>query len=104
MSQLKIIFKRLKNPSVVTSIVSQIVTILMLVNVDVDHTMVTTLVTAVCGTLTLLGIMSNPDTVTKGYKDDIKLCNNCKSVAPQIKVGKNMVCEECGNVTPILKK
>ena len=104
MSQLKTILRRLKNPSVVTSVVAQILTILMLVNVEVDHTLITTLVTAVCGTLSLMGIMSNPDTKNKGYIDDIQMCEHCNEKTSHVKVGNNLICEKCGKINPITKK
>lgn len=98
MNQLKNILARLKNPSVVISIVSQIVSILLLLNVHVDQSAVSAVVAAVCSVLVLLGIMSNPDTQNKGYGDDMYECSGCHEVTAHVRVGENFVCPKCGCV------
>lgn len=97
MEQIKIILQRLKNPSVIMSIVSQIITILVLLNVNVDKQAVTGVVTAICTILVLLGILSNPDTNTKGYGDDMIQCDHCNKLTKHVLVNGKMVCSECGN-------
>lgn len=98
MEQLKVMLKRLKNPSVIISIVSQIATILTLLNVSINIDAMTQVIVAVCSVLVLLGIMSDPKTENKGYGDDLEMCNNCNKLSPHVKVGENMVCSECGNI------
>ena len=70
MIDLKTILKRLKNPSVLISIASEIVVIFMLFNVGIDVNVVSGTLTAISSILVLLGILSNPDTVNKGYGED----------------------------------
>ncbi|MEG2073954.1 MAG: hypothetical protein RRY54_04235 [Angelakisella sp.] len=98
MNQLKNILARLKNPSVVISIASQIISVLLLLNVNVDRGIITAVITAACSVLVLLGIMSNPDTVTKGYGDDMHECANCHQMTPHLRVGDSLVCSKCGTV------
>ena len=95
-AQLKLILRRLKNPSVVISIGSQIVSILLLFNIDLDRNLVVTAITGICTVLTLLGIMSNPDTEKNGYGDDIEFCENCQQETRHVRVGDSMVCTHCG--------
>lgn len=92
------ILERLKHPSVVLSIVSQVVAILLLLNVNVDQTIVTGVVTAICSILVFMGIMSNPTTKNKWYGDDTLYCENCQKDSPHIPVGNSMVCTTCGAV------
>lgn len=94
--QWNIIIRRLKNPSVVLSIVSQIVTVLVLVKAPVNSELVTGIAAAVCSVLTLLGIMSDPDTKTKGYGDDIRFCAQCQKNTQHTVINEKMVCRHCG--------
>ena len=70
MIDLKTILKRLKNPSVLISIASEIVVIFMLFNVGIGVNVVSGTLTAISSILVLLGILSNPDTENKGYGED----------------------------------
>lgn len=92
------ILERLKHPSVVLSIASQVVTILLLLNISVDQTAVTGIVTAACSILVFMGIMSNPTTKNKWYGDDTLYCENCQNNTPHIPVAGNMTCAYCGTV------
>ena len=85
--QLKVMLSRLKNPSVVLSIASQIIAILMLLNVHVDEGIVT-------------GIMSNPESTKKGYGDDIYKCPNCNCDCEYVEVNGKLVCKKCGTEKP----
>lgn len=98
MNQLKIVISRLKTPSVVISIASQVISVLVLLNINVDRGVITAVVTAGCSVLVLLGIMSNPDTVNKGYADDLYECSNCHEITAHVRVGDNLVCPNCGTV------
>ena len=97
MAQLKEILKRLKNPSTVLSLVSEIIVILILFKVNVNVDIVTGVVTACCSILVLLGIMSNPTTSNKGYADDIFYCKNCKENTCHTVIDNNLYCCKCGN-------
>lgn len=92
------ILERLKHPSVVLSIASQMVTILLLLNISIDQTAVTGIVTAVCSILVFMGIMSNPTTKNKWYGDDDLYCENCQKNSPHIPVADSMVCSSCGAI------
>lgn len=96
MDEWKKILSRLKNPSVVLSIFAQIITILSLLNVNVDLTIAKGILTAVCSILVLLGIMSNPTTENKGYGDDMLLCSHCNKKSPHVLICGEMICTECG--------
>lgn len=97
MKQLELVLNRLKNPSVILSIVSEIVTILVLLNVSVNANLITGIVTSVCSILVLLGILSNPTTKNKGYGDDIIECENCNKCTQHTLINGKMICSECGN-------
>ncbi|MEG0873908.1 MAG: phage holin [Clostridiales bacterium] len=99
MQQLKIILSRLKNPSVVISIASQILTVLLLFHVKIgilDMNILTGTITAISSILVLLGITSDPTTKNKGYKDDILICANCQRKTIHRQINDKMVCEKCG--------
>lgn len=96
MNQLKLILSRLKNPSVILSILSEVITILMLLNVNVNIDLVTGIVTAVCSILVLLGILSNPTAQNRGYGDDVMRCENCGKDSLHVQVNGKMVCIDCG--------
>ncbi len=89
------ILERLRQPSVVLSIASQIVTILLLLNVNVDQNIVTGVVTAVCSILVFMGIMSNPTTQNKWYGDDTLYCKNCQKNTAHLSVADKMICSTC---------
>ncbi|MEG2420617.1 MAG: phage holin [Oscillospiraceae bacterium] len=97
MLQVKAMLTRLKNPAVILSIVSQVVTLLVLFKVQVDMTLVGGAVTAVCSILVLLGIMSDPTTKRKGYGDDMAQCPSCGVVGPHLVTGDTLTCKNCGS-------
>ncbi len=96
MLYLKSILKRLKNPSVLISIGSQIVTILLLFNIQVDVDLITGVIAAACSIFVLLGILSDPNTQNKGYPDDVFQCSHCNKPTEHVVVNGQMVCRECG--------
>ena len=91
-----IILNRLKQPSVVLSLVSQITTLLLLFGFQIDPQQLMTFATIVCSILVTLGIMSNPDSNHKGYGDDILICPNCNKPTLHVAVKGKMVCKTCG--------
>jgi uncharacterized membrane protein len=99
MKQLKVFLGRLRNPSVILSIASQVITILLLFNVNVDRDIIFGVITASCTILTLLGIMSNPSTETQGYTDDIYICEHCNKETVHVMVNGQLVCTECGTAS-----
>lgn len=98
MEQIKLFAKRLKNPTVVLSILSQVFMIFSLLNVSVDENMITGVITASLSILVTLGIMSNPDTATKTYGDDFMYCETCNKRTHHVVVGDKILCEECNQV------
>lgn len=96
MEQIKNILKRLKNPSVVISIVSQVAAILALLNVSVNVDVVTQVVVGISSILVLLGIVSDPTTENKGYGDDMKHCSQCGKMTSHLKVAGKLSCSQCG--------
>ena len=98
MVQLKLILLRLKNPSVILSIISQVTALLLLFHIKLDESIVIGVATAVCSILTTLGILSNPSSKNKGYGDDIYVCKNCGRKSVHVFVKGQMVCCDCGCV------
>ncbi|MEG2988824.1 MAG: phage holin [Oscillospiraceae bacterium] len=96
MTQLKTMLLRLKSPTVLLSIVSQVVTLLVLFKVQVDMTLVGGAVTAISSILVLLGILSDPTTEKKGYGDDIFPCPNCGETGAHLVTGDTLTCKNCG--------
>lgn len=98
MTQLKVIAKRLKRPSVIISIVSQVILLLILLHVEIDHDLAMAVTATISSILVTLGILSNPDSNNKGYGDDLLLCKDCKSTDTHVQIGDKMVCTKCGAV------
>lgn len=97
MTQLKIILTRLRNPAVITSLVSEGIAILLLLNVDIDVNMVAGVLATLTSMLVVLGVLSNPDTKKKGYGDDIAICSGCGEETQHVLVGGELVCKDCGH-------
>lgn len=95
MLQIKTYLKRLRNPTVVLSIVSQVVILLSVLDIDVDTETLNGLIAGVLSILVTLGIMSNPDSTKKTYGDDIIYCETCKKETIHAKVAGEMVCLDC---------
>ncbi len=90
------ILARLKKPSVIVSIISEIIAILMIFNVQVDVSAMESTLAAATSIFVTLGILSNPTTLNNGYKDDIRLCKNCGKMKRHVLVGGQLLCEDCG--------
>lgn len=97
MKQWQIMLKRLGKPSVIMSIVSQGIAILTLLHINVDSSVVMGVVAGISSILVLLGIMSDPNTQTGGYGDDILYCEHCKDDREFVTIGQRMICKECGH-------
>lgn len=96
MQQIKLLLARLKKPSVLISLTSQVAAILVLLGSTVDVTAVTAIATAVCSLLATLGILSDPTAQNKGFGDDLGYCENCGALAPCVMVAGQLVCRHCG--------
>lgn len=98
MEQLKIVLKRLRRPSVIISIVSQVTAFLVLFNVNIDKSVIMSAATIVCSILTTMGILSNPDSQKNGYGDDIINCESCGGSKLHVNAGDQMICADCGAI------
>ena len=96
--KLKTIISRLQKPSTILSIVSQIISIVILLGVNVDVSEVTTITAIICSILVTMGILSNPDTVNGGYGDDILECGAEGLQTAHVQVNGKMLCKDCGAV------
>ena len=96
MKQIRTMLERLKNPTVVMSIVSQIAAILVLLNVTVDVDLLTNITVSVCSIFVLLGIMSNQTTKRLDFCDDICKCPCCGKKQLCAHVAGEMICTVCG--------
>lgn len=102
MKQLKIIQHRLKKPSVIVSLVSQIAGIILLISHNENLNTITKIVVLLFSILVTLGILSNPDSQKSGYGDDIKVCPSCDKECNCVLVNGEFICSECG--CPCCKK
>lgn len=96
MTQINIIIERLKKPTVIISLVSQVVGILILLDVNIDSEAITGITTSVTAILVTLGILSNPDTVNTGYGDDLAFCEGCGEEKQHVSIGGELYCSDCG--------
>ena len=96
MKQMKIMLGRLKKPSVVLSVVSQILSLLLIFGVKIDENLVMQIAVILCSIFVTLGVMQNPDTQKKGYGDDILKCSRTGEMEPHVMVDNRMVCVNCG--------
>lgn len=96
MSVLDRIFVRLKKPSVLVSIISEIIAIMLIFNVKVDVGVAEGLLAAVSSIFVTLGILSNPMKLGNGYQDDMRICENCGKMKRHVLVGGQLLCEDCG--------
>lgn len=70
--------------------------LIMLFGVEIDTTLATSIITNVTSILVILGILSNPDSKHKDYRDDISLCTKCGGMTQHVQIGENMICNICG--------
>lgn len=78
--KLKTFLGTLRNPMVITSIISQILIILTLFKVNVDVDMISKIVIAVCSILVSLGIMNNPSKENTNKSIKIR-CSKCGNIS-----------------------
>lgn len=97
MKQLRIIQARLKKPSVIISLISQIGGIILLISHNGDINLITKVIIAISSILVTLGIVSNPDSHNAFYGDDICICTECHKPCAHVEVNGTLVCCECGH-------
>lgn len=98
MQTLKNALQRLADPTVLISVASQVVAVLVLLGVEIDVTLVTSVITAAFPILTLLGIVSGPDAKLQAYADDVAICPNCGKLTPHVYIAGKLTCRNCGQV------
>ena len=106
MPQGKTMLKRLLKPKVFISIASEVISILVLFNINIDMNIVTAIITSAFSILIFLGIISDPNTQKKGYGDDIFKCTTCNKTTEHVLVNGQMTCRGCGGIhnnSPIKK-
>ncbi len=100
MNQLKIYLNRLRKPATLASVGSQLFGMLMRANLDVDYAHILHIFTALTAIITILGVLSNPDTKNKGYGEDFAYCEHCQKKTPHLGVGGKSLCQYCGCEAP----
>lgn len=94
--QLKILLQRLRKPSVLLSLASQVVSLLIVFGFNVNTDAVIKAVTIITSILATLGILSNPDSTKAGYNDDILHCLNDDDKTQHVFVNGEYLCKDCG--------
>jgi uncharacterized membrane protein len=89
---------RLRKPSTIISLISQVVSILLLLGVHVDQSAVMGVAAAACSVMVTLGVLNNPDSEKKGFGDDILTCSSSGLPEKHVMVNGQMVCQKCGSV------
>ena len=77
---------------------SQVVSILLLLDVNINENLIVSIATIVCSILVALGILSNPDTENKGYGEDYLYCFTDGKNTCHVKINGQMVCKKCGTI------
>lgn len=90
------ILKRLRNPVVITSIISQVMIILTIAKLNVDGSAITKVVVAICSILVSLGIMNNPE-AQKPTKTIKLKCSNCGETTEYLFLNGELMCDDDGN-------
>jgi uncharacterized membrane protein len=96
--QWQLVLSRLRRPSVIMSVASQLISLLMILGVHLNQNTIMTVVTIGCTMLASLGILSNPDTQKGGFGDDILTCSATGKKEPHVMVNGQLVCKSCGAV------
>ena len=86
-----LILSRLKSPTVVLSIASNIISLSLLLGYKLNESVVMATVTILCSILVTLGIMKNPDV----NMDNMHLCLNCKEKTFHVEAAGNKICTIC---------
>jgi uncharacterized membrane protein len=96
--QWQMILSRIRKPSVIMSVTSQLISQLLILGVDLDQSTIMTVVAIGCTILASLGILSNPDTQKGGYGDDILTSAGTGKKEPHVLINGQMVCKSSGVV------
>ena len=69
---------------------------LLLFNIEIDMDIITGIITGLFSILAVLGIVTDPDSKSKAYKDDLILCSGCHKKTKHILINGDMICVACG--------
>lgn len=96
MKQLKVILTRLKNPAVLLSITSQLLTLVMLIWGNQNMSVFKGVIAAVSSIFVMLGIVSDPTAPRKTSGDDMLPCSHCRRRTAHYLIAGKLLCCECG--------
>lgn len=94
--RLKTFFVRLKNPVVITSIVSQVLIIFTVFKINVNQDAVSKAVVAICSILVSLGVLNNPTNPKPTKTIKIK-CTHCGETTEYLLLNGEIMCDDDGN-------
>lgn len=97
-TQFKQMVSRLRKPSVALSLVSHVLTLCITMGFELNENHIMSVATILCSILVTLGILSNPESLKKGYGDDYLICSASGKLEQHVKVNNQMVCANCGAV------
>ena len=95
MVQFRLILQRLRKPTIMMSVASQILTILILCGIKIDEAAIMTIATALCALLSTIGILSSADIKKKNKAGDVPDENK---VQQNVLTSGSIVCKNCGTV------
>lgn len=95
---MKEMLQKLKNPTVLISVLSQIGAILILMGVDLNENMVMSLIGMVVSILATLGIVSKSDTKPPELESACLTCTNTGTQELHVKINGQMTCVKCGAI------
>ena len=94
------VISRLKNPTIVLSVASHLISFVILMGYKVNEGVVMAGLAIICSVLVTLGIMSNPD-----YNTDNRLfCVRCREKTYHVEVAGRKLCTICGNGQPTIPR
>ncbi len=71
---------------------------MMLLGISLDTNLIMGIVAGLSSVMVTMGVLSNPDSVNKGYGDDILKCSREGVMEKHVMVAGKMVCQACGAV------
>ena len=89
------ILEKIKKPTILLAVVSEVVTILMLFDLKVDQNLVMTAVTSLSSILIMVGIMSDPYKKNDNNEHVLAYCPHCDKTTWHIMVDGKEICREC---------
>jgi len=88
------VFTRLKKPSIILTVVSQIGALLILCGVRIDENLLMTATAMICSILCTLGILNS----TAPADETMLVCSESGEPKAHVMIAGQMVCKNCGAV------